>query len=156
MQVTADDREQGIDEAGYERFDAAWTDFLKSIRRARGRVSTRRGLELTMSQYHLLEALADAGELNVGRVAEAAGVAAPTATRMLDSLERDGIVVRRPCPADRRAVTVTLTAKGARLVTAKRAAVGEQRRALYDALAAGERAQAETLLRRLAEAIDEV
>ena len=143
-------------ELGYTGFDAAWTDFLKSIRRARGRVSSRRGLELTMSQYHLLEALADAGDLNVGRLAEAAGVAAPTATRMLDSLERSGVVARRPSSADRRAVTVSLTAKGTHLVAAKREAVEEQRRALYATLDEHERAQAERLLRRLAEAIDEI
>lgn len=144
------------DQPGYEGFDAAWTDFLKSIRRARGRVSRRRGLELTMSQYHLLEALTEAGDLYVGGVAEAAGVAAPTATRMLDALERDGVVERRRCPDDRRAVTVTLTATGLRLVSAKRDAVAEQRRALYRTLDARDRAQAERLLRRLAEAIDEV
>ncbi len=154
MQVSAS--EQHGTEPTYTGFDAAWTDFLKSIRRARGRVSSRRGLELTMSQYHLLEALADAGDLNVGRLAEAAGVAAPTATRMLDSLERADIVARRPCPDDRRAVTVSLTPKGGRLVAAKREAVEEQRRALYDTLDEHERAQAERLLRRLAEAIDEV
>ena len=153
MQVPVAERDA---EPTYTGFDAAWTDFLKSIRRARGRVSSRRGLELTMSQYHLLEALADAGDLNVGRLAEAAGVAAPTATRMLDSLERSKIVARRPCPADRRAVTVSLTPKGARLVAAKHDAVEEQRRALYDTLDEHDRAQAERLLRRLAEAIDEV
>ena len=109
-----------------------------------------------MSQYHLLEALADAGDLNVGRLAEAAGVAAPTATRMLDSLERADIVARRPCAGDRRAVTVSLTRKGGRLVAAKREAVEEQRHALYDTLDEHERAQVERLLRRLAEAIDEV
>ena len=154
MQVTAGDQVGAG--PSYSGFDAAWTDFLKSIRRARGRVSRRRGLELTMSQYHLLEALADAGDLNVGRLAEAAGVAAPTATRMLDSLERTGIVARRPCPGDRRAVTVSLTTKGGRLVAAKREAVEEQRRALYDTLDEHERAQVERLLHRLAEAIDEV
>ena len=141
---------------GYERFDAAYDAFLKAMRRSRGRVSRERQLTLTMSQYHLLEALSEEPDLTVRALAEAAGVASPTATRMLDGLQRDGIVERRPSASDRRAVSVSLTDTGRRLVAQKRALVGERRRALYESLDPGERAQAERLLRRLAEAIDEL
>ena len=141
---------------GYERFDAAYDAFLKAMRRSRGRVSRERQLTLTMSQYHLLEALSEEPDLTVRALAEAAGVASPTATRMLDGLQRDGIVERRPSASDRRAVSVSLTDTGRRLVAQKRALVGERRRALYESLDPGEREQAERLLRRLAEAIDEL
>ena len=143
-------------EPTYQRFDAAFDAFVKAMRRSRGRATRERPLTLTMSQYHLLEALAEGHDLNVGALAEAAGVASPTATRMLDGLERDGVVKRRPSPADRRAVSISLTDRGRRLVAQKREFVAERRRALYESLDPGERAQAEHLLRRLAEAIDEL
>jgi DNA-binding MarR family transcriptional regulator len=142
--------------ADYGTFDEAWTEFIGAVRRSRGRASRERGLELSMSQYHLLEALADADGLYVGRLAEAAGVAPPTATRMLDGLERDGVVRRRSCPRDRRAVAVSLTPRGRELVDAKREALAERRRALFQALEPEERAQAARILRRLAQVIDEL
>ena len=73
---------------------------------------------------------------------------------MLSGLERAGIVRRAAVPGDRRSVTVTLTAKGRRLLERKEAVVSEKRRALYDSLTAPERRQARRLLRRLAESIE--
>lgn len=118
-------------------------------------MSRDRGLELTWSQYHLLEALDGAGQLGVARVAEAAGVAAPTATRMLDGLTRDGVVERQRCTEDRRVVNVKLTEHGRALVQAKREAVSEKRREIYSSLDPAERKRAAGLLERLAEAIDD-
>ncbi len=143
------------DADAYQAFDQAFNHFLRALLRARGRVSRDRGLELTWSQYHLLEALDGTDQLGVARVAEAAGVAAPTATRMLDGLTRDGVVERRRCPEDRRVVNVTLTEHGRALVQAKREAVSEKRREIYAGLDPVERERAAGLLERLAEAIDE-
>jgi DNA-binding MarR family transcriptional regulator len=92
----------------------------------------------------------------VGELAEAAGIAAPTATRMLDGLERAAIVRRTPSTEDRRVVTVQLTPKGRRLLERKRKRVEERRRALYDSLSPPEREQAERLLHRLAVLMDEL
>src|SRR5436853_573955 len=44
-----------------------------------------------------------AGPLAIGALAAAEGVAAPTMTRLVDGLERDGFVRRRRDPADARA-----------------------------------------------------
>lgn len=141
--------------SGYPEFDQAFTHFLRALLRSRGRVSRDRGLELTWSQYHLLEALDGVGELGVARIAEAAGVAAATATRMLDGLTRDGVVERRRCTDDRRVVNVALTEHGRGLVQAKREAVAEKRREVYASLDPVERERVAGLLERLAEAIDE-
>ena len=86
-------------------FTAAWEAFSRATRRARGR-STGPLSEggLTLAQYHLLESMLDGRERTVSEMALAAGVAAPTATRMLDPLVRDGHVARRPSEHDRRAV----------------------------------------------------
>src|SRR4051812_50096059 len=78
-------------------FAAALDDFRRASGRARGRLAAEG--DLTLSQYHLLEPLLDAEEaLGVGELACAAGVSAPTATRMLSGLERAALVERRACP----------------------------------------------------------
>ncbi len=143
-------------EGSLRGFEAAWEEFFAALRRLRGRGARDRGEELTLSQQNLLTALGEHPQLQVGEVALAAGVAPPTATRMLDHLERGGIVRREHSTRDRRVVTVALTAQGRRLLERKRAAVGEKRRALYESLEPEEREQAQRLLRRLADLIEEL
>ena len=66
-------------------FDAAWDEFLGAMRRARGRAQQEAEREgLSIAQFQLIYPFADLdrGEsLSVGALAEAAGVAPPTATR---------------------------------------------------------------------------
>jgi DNA-binding MarR family transcriptional regulator len=92
----------------------------------------------------------------VRELAEAAGVSAPTATRMLATLERDELVVRRACAGDRRVVHVALTADGERRVTGKRARIAARRTEIFESLAPAERRQAARMLERLAAAIEEL
>lgn len=87
------------------------------IRRLRGRETHHSG-ELSLAQYNLLFALVDLGsehELSTGELAEAAELATPTVTRMLDSLVTMGIVERRRSDVDRRLVTCTPTERGRKL-----------------------------------------
>jgi DNA-binding MarR family transcriptional regulator len=143
--------------ASLRGFEAAWDEFFAALRRARGRAAAReRDGELTLSQHNLLSALHHHTRLPVGEVALAAGVAPPTATRMLGHLERTGVVRRQPSTRDRRVVTVSLTTRGRRLLERKRAAVTERRRTFYESLPAAEREQSERLLRRLAELIEQL
>jgi MarR family transcriptional regulator, organic hydroperoxide resistance regulator len=139
-----------------DAFVDAWDQFFAAIRHARGRAAQAQGSEITLSQHHLLGALAEDRELRIGELALAAGVTPPTATRMLDSLERGGMIKRASSPDDRRAVNVRLTAKGRRLLEAKRRLVTGKRRALYASLSPSERKQAVRLLNRLAEVIEEL
>ena len=119
------------------QFAAAWEALGLANRRARARLTREDGLALTPFQLHLLEALDGAESLTVGRIAEAAGVTAPTATRMLDGLERTGVVERSGDPRDRRCVNVRLTRGGRELISAKRAAVAAKRAELFARLAPG-------------------
>src|SRR3954449_4693559 len=101
-------------EAG--QFTQAWDEFFAAVRRARGRAAqASQPGTLTLAQYQLLAALGDATEMSAGDLAVAGGVAAPTATRMLASLERDGIVARRRSNSDGRRVRVSLTEDGRRM-----------------------------------------
>jgi MarR family transcriptional regulator, organic hydroperoxide resistance regulator len=135
-----------------DAFSTALLEFLRATRRVRGRLGDSD--ELSLSQYHLLEPLIEGERLAICELALAAGVSAPTATRMLTGLERAGLVQRVPCDADRRVVHVVLTDEGRDRALAARAR-GEQRRAeIFASLSAGERREAVRLLERLAEAVD--
>jgi DNA-binding MarR family transcriptional regulator len=133
-----------------EAFERAWQDFFAATRRARGRAA-QDGDDLSLSRQHLLTALADGPGLPVGELALSAGVSAPTATRMLDGLERDGIVVREPSSDDRRKVNVNLTDEGRRLLLRTQRRRAARRKAIYDSLSAAEREQAVHLLQRFAD-----
>jgi DNA-binding MarR family transcriptional regulator len=60
------------------------------------------------------------GPVGIGALAAAEGVSAPTMTRLVDGLERDGLVRRGRDPADARGVLVRATPKGSRILTAGR------------------------------------
>src|SRR6185295_19322699 len=114
-------------------FAAALDDFRRASGRARGRLAADG--DLTLSQYHLLEPLLAAEEpLGVGELACAAGVSAPTATRMLAGLERDDLVERRGCTRDRRVVRIALTAEGAERMTRKRDRIERRHEELFRSL----------------------
>jgi DNA-binding MarR family transcriptional regulator len=138
------------------RFEGAWEEFTAAIRRARSRAADRPGATLTPSQFHLLTALEGGRALTVGELAGAAGVSSPTATRMLDGLEREGIVTREPSTDDRRRISVKTTPAGGRALRSARKRVDAARERLYGELSPDEREQAERLLSRLAEAIEQL
>ena len=51
----------------------------------------------------------------VGTIADLAGTDEPATSRVVDQMERDGIVIRRPAIDDSRAVEVWLTPEGRKL-----------------------------------------
>ena len=138
-----------------DQFAAAWETFFRTTRRLRARAGKQPLAGLSVPQYHLLEALLNADELTVGVLAEAAGVAPPTATRMLDCLERDGIVTRRHSESDRRAVLISLTESGRGAVDAAHERTNAWRRRVFEALEPDEREQAAALLTRLSQVMEE-
>lgn len=143
------------DAGGQAGLAEAWDDFVVALRRARGR-SGARGESLTLSQYELLRPLPRQGALPSGKLAELAGIAPASAGQMLDGLERDGVIERSGHPADRRLVTIALTAEGRRRLTRKRRAIAARRQRFLDAFPAAERAQTERVLRHLTEVIGEL
>lgn len=144
--------EQGTD---LERFTAAWDAFSNALLRARSR-AWQQQTPLTPAQYYLLLALSHEPELGVGEMAAAAGCSSPTATRMLDGLEREGVVAREHSADDRRRTIVSLTPKGKRLLAGQRRRNRQKKERLYDQLSSEERRQTEALLHRLAEVIGEL
>ncbi|MDH6227792.1 MarR family winged helix-turn-helix transcriptional regulator [Streptomyces sp. MJP52] len=67
----------------------------------------------TVAQLRALRFLAHAAEpMRMRDLSDMLGVAARTATSVVDALERDGLVVRLPHPTDRRAHLLALTDAG--------------------------------------------
>ena len=71
-------------------------------------------LGISAPRLSALSVLVSAGPRRVGELAEAEQVEPPTMTRLVDGMERDGYVTRRPDPDDGRAVIVGATSKGVR------------------------------------------
>lgn len=139
-----------------ESFSEAMEGLFRALRRAKSRWA--HAIEeggLSPAQFILVVPLLDGRPRSVRELAEAAVVAPPTATRTLDGLERDGLVVRRHSESDRRCVLVELTGAGRTALKAARTASRARRRVLYEALDPGEREEAERVLRRLAEVVQD-
>jgi DNA-binding MarR family transcriptional regulator len=142
--------------AGSEEFLAAFDALAQAVRRARGAGTQGRDHGLTLSQYALLRGLAERDAARIRDLATEAGVTASTATRILDALERRGIVERTPADDDRRAVTITLTDPGRRLLLWQDDWLRARQRRFYATLPPTERELAPDLLIRLAALIDEL
>jgi DNA-binding MarR family transcriptional regulator len=73
---------------------------------------------ITPQQYNVLRILRGAGSdgLPTLTIGERMVEQTPGVTRLIDRLERKGLVVRTPCPKDRRRVFCQITTKGLELL----------------------------------------
>jgi len=87
-----------------------WT--ADAVRRALQSVAESEGL--TLQQFNVLRILRGAGEdgLPTLEVADRMIERTPGVTRLLDRLERDGLIHRNRCPEDRRRVIARITEEG--------------------------------------------
>jgi DNA-binding MarR family transcriptional regulator len=74
-------------------------------------------LGISAPRLSALSVIVFAGPIPIGELAAAEGVRPPTMTRLVDGLERDGLVRREPRSDDRRVVVVRATGKGTRTLT---------------------------------------
>lgn len=97
------------------RYSHVFSSAVREIMESRylNEVSTH---SLTLPQFHLLKLIALNGHHQVGEVAEFLGVSSPAASKNIDKLERLGLVIREHSKGDRRAVMLTASQKGRRLV----------------------------------------
>ncbi|MDO8212126.1 MarR family winged helix-turn-helix transcriptional regulator [Conexibacter sp. CPCC 206217] len=145
------------DDAGHQQFIEAWRTFSRASERAKSRRRANDGDgALSLPQTLLLSGLLHEPELPVGVLADLAMVAKPTATRMLDALEREGYVERRKCLTDRRAVLISLTEEGRRVLDETWSHLHAGLVRASEALSDRERREATALLQRLAQVMDEI
>ncbi|MFI1919597.1 MarR family winged helix-turn-helix transcriptional regulator [Nocardia sp. NPDC020380] len=146
---SADTLEQDTTPEGFDQFVRASHELFVAMRRNRGRLAQDRS-GLTPAQLGLLDAVADRGPMPVGQIATYAGVAGPTATRMLKQLEADGVVTRERSSEDERRVDVALTDHGRELVDRQRLSLREAQRRHYAALSPRQRAEFVDVLQQMA------
>ena len=145
-----------IERPGTDEFLSAFDSFAQAVRRARGASAGSDGEALTLSQYALLQTLADRDTALVRELASNAGITPSTATRILDALERRGIVRRRRARHDRRGVLITLTERGRELLYGQDEWLRGRQRAFFEDLPDDEQGFVPDLLVRLAALIDEL
>ena len=117
-----------------------------------------RELGLSEGTYGVLVALRRAGapfELTPTEIARTRMMTSGGLTPVLDRLERDGLLERRPNPDDRRGNLVRLSGKGRRLVDRAMALHVEVEHALLAGLSNGERERLVRLLRKLLVSLEE-
>jgi MarR family transcriptional regulator, organic hydroperoxide resistance regulator len=146
---------ENVDKRAAGRFADAWDEFVLAVRRAQAR-NPQSPEDLTLAQYYLLRPLEREARLPSCQLAEWAGIAAPTATRMVDGLQKSGLIRRERSESDRRTVLVSLTDAGRSRVARKRHQLARRRRRAYENLEPDEREQGERLLRHLAELVGQL
>jgi DNA-binding MarR family transcriptional regulator len=150
------DTHQAEHTQAHQEFGDALEDLIRAVLKASGRGVPGGETELTLSQYFVMDAMADEA-LTVSEVARVARVAVPTATRALRALETRGFVDReRNENEDRRLVTVALTHGGRCVLEEKRSWVQARQRELFDGLSEAERETVTGALSAIAHNIDEL
>ncbi|MGC4940049.1 MarR family winged helix-turn-helix transcriptional regulator [Kribbella sp. DT2] len=107
---------------------------------------------LSMWGYSVLTHLAQQPTETQQALAQAIGYDKSRLIPLLDQLAEDGLLVREPDPANRRAHTVRLTPEGERRLNAAKADIREMEEELMSALSPTEKRHLLAALPRLAEA----
>ncbi len=145
-----------IDPAMAVEWAEACNGIYRVLKRGRGTVGRDgAGVNLTESQVAMLESVAKSGPLPVGEIAQSAGLAQPTVTRMLNTLENREIVRRVPSARDDRVVLVELTTQGARLWQEKHALLREFQRDALQRFAPERRPEVVAMLGELVRIIED-
>lgn len=107
--------------------------------------------DLTPTQYNALRVLRDAGErgLTCGETGEGMVTHDPDITRLLDRLERTGMLERWRTPEDRRVVRSRITPQGAEMLETIETPLAELHRRQFQGLEPGEIETLTGLLRRV-------
>jgi len=106
--------------------------------------------EITLTQVQVLRALRD-GPQTLGKLGHSIGLSPTSVTRVVDRLERRGLVSRRRDSDDRRLVRLQLEPAGERLIGEIRVIRGSDVHLAVEAMTGEERRQLTASLRRLVE-----
>src|SRR5262249_15432366 len=107
----------------------------------------------TPARARLLGALNFFGSCKMGEIGARLGVTPRNVTKLVDALEREGLVARKPHPHDRRATLVGLTDRGAAVCRESLQANHVAAAGLFARLGARDRRQLARILRQLLETV---
>lgn len=113
-------------------------------------------LSLTPAQMFVLLLISDQEICQLKDISRELSISAPTATGIVDRLERDGYVKRQHDRQDRRAVNVALTSKGSKFIHRSRQKKFDRFRQILLILSPAERKQYLHILKKLVEGMDHV
>jgi DNA-binding MarR family transcriptional regulator len=116
------------------------------------RQQTQRTLEpwdVTPGQARALGVLTRYGPMRLGALSEYLRIAPRSATEVVDALEEDRLVERRPDPDDRRATLVALTDRGEGVAAGIKAARAAEAEEFFARLDEADRASLARILRTL-------
>jgi len=106
---------------------------------------------ISISQCHILDVLAEEGDLTMQQLAKRMYKSVSTMTRVVSQLVRRGYVKRRQDPEDRRVVHVAITPQGKAVVAAINRDLIETQKAILQAIPSGQWAGAFKVLEALAQ-----
>ncbi|MBB4918018.1 MarR family winged helix-turn-helix transcriptional regulator [Streptosporangium saharense] len=150
MTVTADESEESVSSEEL----AVW----RALQRVQARVTRALeadllvGHDLALASYDVLSHLAETpeGRLRMNDLAERVLLSRSGLTRLIDRLQRDGLVEREACPSDARGLFAVLTEAGAvRLTQARPTYLRGIRTQLLDTLGPEELRRCASTLNRL-------
>jgi DNA-binding MarR family transcriptional regulator len=144
---------EGADELSSSAF-RAFHRALRLHHRVLMRVCARHGVH--HGQAMCLRLLASGRNVAQRDLTRMLHVSPPTAAKMLASMERSGLVRRRPDATDARLVRVELTAAGQAQERAMRAAAGDYAQRTFGSLPRAERAELARLLAKLGDSIERI
>ena len=138
-----------MSDADVERVHASFVGVVRALGLVRPD-TTPCGQPLSLTHAHTISELHSAGPLTQQTLADRLRLQKSTVSRLVDELERDGTLERRPNPADRRSVLIALTSAGGRKAERLRDAQTELFARLLVDTSAEDRRQLVDLLDRLA------
>ena len=104
---------------------------------------------LTQPQFAIVEILGHLGPLTLGELAKKQLSSCGNMTVVVDNLEKEGLVLRKPCKEDRRSMYVHLTPKGHQMFEAMFRHHAQHVAKLASVLTEKEQQQLARLLRKL-------
>lgn len=109
-------------------------------------------LGLSLAKASVLHHLAEAKEepVSLSELAQHKHCVRSNITHLVDRLEKEGLIRRRPDPDDRRSVRAALTPAGERAYAKAMRVLAAEQRAIVDALSAGDATSLRSALQALA------
>jgi DNA-binding MarR family transcriptional regulator len=140
-------RPEPADPAGDEALSEALTAVARQLREKSA--ETLAPWDITPAHLRALRTLARHGTMRLSELSDRLQIAPRTATEVVDALQARGLVRRRADPADRRAVLVEVTERGADMLAEIRAARGTEAGRIFGRLGPADRAELARILGKL-------
>jgi DNA-binding MarR family transcriptional regulator len=117
-------------------------------------IKAMRPLRVTVSRYRTLAILMELADLTVNELARHSSIERSALSRLLDQMEREGQIARRPSRTDRRALEIRITAKGRAAFLAMRPVRRDILRRATQGIAPGEIERMRTVIQLMLHNLD--